>query len=366
MVLPPAAVTALEVFADAPNALVFSTFLLVILALVGKFLINPLWLLLLGVLAFWGFEAFNFKLYQQRRKTVRGAVLITGASSGIGKDAALSLYGTGLDIYAAVRKPEDAEALQKEAKLLRSGNSTGKFVTIFLDVTKPDQIKAAYDQIAAEVGNKGLLALVNNSGIGEGGPVEVPLDSTRKVIEVNVFGCLAVLQAFMPLLRLADKAGQSPRVIWISSVSGAIATPLTSAYAMSKHALEAAQNSFHREVSWTTKIRSISIQPAEVITPIWDKGLQAAASLATMTPEQQARWKPAYEASAKWMQHSMKFGVPVSQVSGLIDHAIFAPYPNRSYVTSNARLPHILATLPLVVVDYAAKQTFGIPAKEAY
>ena len=154
---------------------------------------------------------------------VQKAVLITGASSGIGKRTAEILSATGTFVYAGARKQADMDAL----------NAMENVEAVRLDVTKQDEIDAAVEQIRA--GGRGLDAIVNNAGVAMLGPlVEVPESDLEITFNVNVMGPYRITKAFLPLL-LESKG----RVINVSSVSGVQANMMFGTYSMSKHALEA-------------------------------------------------------------------------------------------------------------------------------
>ncbi|MGB5289576.1 MAG: SDR family NAD(P)-dependent oxidoreductase, partial [Ignavibacteriaceae bacterium] len=120
-------------------------------------------------------------------------VLITGASSGIGKACALYLDEMGYKVFAGVRIQVDADNLKKEA--------SGNLESVILDVTNSQSIKDTANYICQQT-NGNLYGLVNNAGIGRGGALEVtPMDEIRKLMEVNLFGILEVTQSFIPMLR---------------------------------------------------------------------------------------------------------------------------------------------------------------------
>jgi NAD(P)-dependent dehydrogenase (short-subunit alcohol dehydrogenase family) len=140
--------------------------------------------------------------------------LITGASRGIGREVARQLAGHGLTVLAAVRDPDRA------AEGLRGLAGPGEVRPVRLDVTDPGSIRAAATAVEAEHGR--LDVLVNNAGISlEHGssPLEVDVDTVRRTYETNVFGVIAVTQAFLPLLR-RSAAG---RVVNVSSSLGSLA-----------------------------------------------------------------------------------------------------------------------------------------------
>ena len=131
--------------------------------------------------------------------SVRPAALVTGASSGIGRATALELSAQGYQVFAGVRKAADGEAVQTAAK--------GELQPVALDVTKPETIAAAAEQIREESHGGGLAALINNAGVAYGGPLEfIPLDDLRRQLEINLIGQIAVTQAMVPLLRLEHSA----------------------------------------------------------------------------------------------------------------------------------------------------------------
>src|SRR5437660_12082705 len=114
-------------------------------------------------------------------------VLVTGASTGIGRACALALDRLGYHVFAGVRKAEDGRSLRSAG--------TSRLTPVTLDVTDAGTITAAVEQVRAAAGSSGLAGLVNNAGIGVGGPLEfVPLDDLRRQFEVNVVGQLAVTQ----------------------------------------------------------------------------------------------------------------------------------------------------------------------------
>src|SRR6185503_17646090 len=122
------------------------------------------------------------------------AVVITGASTGIGAACALQLDRLGFRVFAGVRKPADGEALQRQA--------SDRLTPILIDVTDAASIATAADTVAAFVGEAGLAGLVNNAGIGVAGPLEfLPIAELRRQLEINVIGQVAVTQTFLPLLR---------------------------------------------------------------------------------------------------------------------------------------------------------------------
>lgn len=150
------------------------------------------------------------------------AVLITGASSGIGKSAAQLLASKGYLVYAGARKQADLDAL----------NAIENIEAIKLDVTSQDDIDNAVKHISSA--GTGLYGVVNNAGVANLGPMlEVPEGDLDFLFNVNVYGPFRITQAFAPLL--IESKG---RIVNISSISGILSGPMLGSYSMSKHALE--------------------------------------------------------------------------------------------------------------------------------
>lgn len=223
-------------------------------------------------------------------------MLITGASTGIGRACALRLAGQGWRIFAGVRREQDGAALVSAGG---RGGHGGAIEPVTLDVTSEDQIAAARDMIAARVDGGGLQALVNNAGICVVGPVEmVPPAMWRKQFEVNLYGQVAVTQAFLPMLRAAAGArggenggaglpgAHRARIVMMSSIAGVVAKPMMSPYCASKHALEAVADALRLELR-AFGIGVSVVEPGSIGTPIWNKGEESAA----LVPEGSDAWR---------------------------------------------------------------------------
>lgn len=160
------------------------------------------------------------------------AVLVTGASTGIGRHLAETLASKGHLVYAGARKDKDLDAL----------NAIENVTAVRLDVTKQDQVDAAVELIA-EAGT-GLWGLVNNAGVGGGGfVIDTPIEDQSFVYAVNVEGVYRTTQAFGPLV--IESKG---RIITTGSIAGTLSWPGGSAYSGSKHWIEAFTDSLAGEM----------------------------------------------------------------------------------------------------------------------
>lgn len=245
-------------------------------------------------------------------------VLITGVSTGIGFDATRHLVERGYHVFGSVRKQADAERL---ARVFPS-----HFTPLLFDVTDKAAISRAVEQVEQQVGNRGLAALVNNSGISGGAPLmHVPLDEVRQMFEVNVFGLLQVTQAFLPLLGATPDRKHPPgRVINISSISGGLVFPFVGAYAASKYAVEALTDGLRRELA-IFGIQVTGIEPGVIRTPMWEKGSEPDTRFADTA------YASMMEKLRGMTAETARKGDPVEKVSRAIHRAITAPRPKTRY-----------------------------------
>lgn len=187
-------------------------------------------------------------------------VLITGASSGLGKAQALKLAQEGFKVFAGVRKQEDKDSLE---------NLHENISAVFLDVTNEESILRAFEKIKETTDS--LHALVNNAGIALAGPVEfMPSEVLKKQFNVNVFGAIRVAQEALPMMKNLSDA----RIVNISSMASYGIFPFVSPYCASKRALDMFFNSLLLECKMPN-LKVVSIKPGVVTTPIWNKSIDA-------------------------------------------------------------------------------------------
>ncbi|MFJ8159309.1 SDR family NAD(P)-dependent oxidoreductase [Streptomyces sp. NPDC096136] len=188
------------------------------------------------------------------------SVLVTGASSGLGRVCALRLADAGFRVFAGVRREADGAALAG------SGGGSGRIVPVRVDVTDEKSVAAAAERVAAETGDAGLWGLVNNAGICVSAPLEcVAPERLRAQLDTNVVGQLAVTQAFLPLLRRTRG-----RVVNVTSGLGSVAIPFLGAYAAAQFAKEALTDVLRRELA-PQGVDVALVQPGAIMTPIWGK-----------------------------------------------------------------------------------------------
>jgi NAD(P)-dependent dehydrogenase (short-subunit alcohol dehydrogenase family) len=271
----------------------------------------------------------------------RGAVVVTGASSGIGEACARRLARLGFQVFAGVRKPEDGERLAREI----SG-----VTPLRIDVIDAGSIAGAASSVSDATGGR-LAGLVNNAGIAVPAPLEhQPIDDFRRQIEVNLIGQVAVTQAFIPLLRAARG-----RIVNVSSIGGKVAVPLLGAYAASKFGLEGLSDVLRRELRpWGIEVSVI--EPGTIATPIWDKGVASGDVLQeTMPPAAQRDYGALIATVRTASEDGARNGLPPDAVAKDVEHALTARKPRTRYLVGREAKSRALAAryLPDRFVDRA-------------
>jgi NAD(P)-dependent dehydrogenase (short-subunit alcohol dehydrogenase family) len=275
-------------------------------------------------------------------------VLITGAGRGIGRATATRLAQSGWSVIAGVRRAADAEAL--------IAAHPDRVSPVILDVTDAAQVAALDAALPGRVD-----ALVNNAGIVVTGPLEaVAPDELRRQLEVNVVGQAAVTQALLPRLR-----SSRGRIVFVSSLSGRVATPMFGPYNASKFALEGMADALRMEIRpWGVDVSLV--EPAQTDTDLWQRAEDDLdAVLASLSPGHRELYGRHIEGFRKTIPRSQRMAAPADGVAAAIERALTDRRPRARYVVGRpAQIQAVLAALtPTPVLDRLLRMGSGVPRK---
>ncbi len=267
-------------------------------------------------------------------------ILITGASTGIGRATAIHLARKGHHVWAGVRSDNAATELLKL--------NVERITPVRLDVTNAESVESTLAVINKAGGV--LHGLVNNAGIAIAGPIEaVSIADWQKQFDVNVIGQVRVIQKFLPMLRTWQG-----RVVNISSIAGKVASPFMSPYAASKFAFEGLSDSLRRELA-PMGVHVSVVEPGPIDTPIWKKSLSTGQKdFEAFSAEIQSVYGSAIQKFYKRVDKARTGAAPTSLVVEAIEHALTASKPKTRYpVGRGIRAATLVArALPDRWVDY--------------
>jgi short-subunit dehydrogenase len=280
-------------------------------------------------------------------------VLLTGASTGIGRVSALHLARKGYRVLATVRREGDAESLRAE-------NVPG-LEPILLDVDEPDDIERIGQKLDGEA--NGLYALINNAGFNYTAPFEHTVEKrARAMMETNFFGLYRLSQRLIPALRRgADNAGQPSKLVNVSSIGGSIGLPWESFYHASKFAVLGLSESLRNEL-YPQNIRVVVVQPGGIRTdfmPKTEASLKTA--LSEMPPDGRARYQKPLESMLGLTATAARHGTPPEAVAKAFERILGRKSPGfRTWVGLDARLIHALhRILPFWVMHAMLRRLSG-------
>lgn len=264
----------------------------------------------------------------------KGAVFITGASTGMGEHCAVELAKRGYRVFAGVRKPADGEALKAQASAIEP---------VIVDVVNEVQVKDAARAVEQALAGAPLLALWNNAGISVNGPIEfISLSDLRRQFDVNVIGQVAVTQAFLPMLRKSKG-----RILITGSIGGFFTTPMLTPYCMTKYAMEALADGLRRELR-PLSVQVILLEPGGIKSKIWEKGVSESEVFITNSP-------PEMMETYGWLVNRVRKLVPKmesdakspDEVLRCVMDALESPKPKTRYrMGANAQAQWVIAKLP--------------------
>jgi len=281
-------------------------------------------------------------------------ILITGATAGIGRHAALELVRLGHHVIATGRRENALEDLAREANAL----GRGTLDTLRLDVTDEAAVDASVAEVDALTDGRGIDVLVNNAGYGQMGPLEtVSSADLKKQFETNVFGLMNVTRAFVPQMR----ARGSGRVINVGSIGGRFTFPLMGAYNATKYAVESLSDALRNELAPFGVDVSI-VEPGPIKTEFNDRAIE------TIDAERGASspYAPVMAQAEKFRDRFESQAAGPEVTTRAIVHAATARRPRIRYVVPRAAamLLTILAILPTRLVDAGMRAIAGLTRKK--
>lgn len=277
-------------------------------------------------------------------------ILITGASSGIGRASAEYLASKGWYVFAGVRKEADGAPL-----VAAKPNIT----PIIIDVARPEQIRAAVETISSLLDGRTLSALVNNAGIANIGPLPLqPMDEVRAHFDINVLGLIEVTQTVLPLLGMdKNRIGPPGRIVNISSFGGRMAAPFLSAYCATKAAVESVTDSFRRELL-PYGIDAITLAPGAIKTPIWDKAEERDAK----SPYANTIWAEPIKTFTQGFLEAGENGWPADKLAAILEDILDHASPKAYYAVGPDKFVNytIASRLPKRTLDKGFAKQYKI------
>ncbi len=283
----------------------------------------------------------------------RGFVVATGTSTGIGAATALHLARNGFHVFAGVRRAEDGEALRAQAP--------EQLTPVIIDVTDESTISAVASTVADAVGDRGLAGLINNAGIAKPAPIEFqPITDFRTQLEVNLFGPVAMIQAFLPLIRRGGG-----RIVNVGSIGGLLVLPLNGAYSASKFGMRAITDALRLELrQWNIRVSLIEVAPVK--TAIFGKTYAELDGLENRLGETGYRlYEEQIAAVRKATQKAEADADPPLVIAKAIAHALTSDKPKTKYLVGHGgKQVAAAAALPDRERDLALAHELGLPKPE--
>jgi NAD(P)-dependent dehydrogenase (short-subunit alcohol dehydrogenase family) len=281
----------------------------------------------------------------------RRSVLVTGASSGIGEATALRLARSGWHVFAAVRKETDLDSIKRRG--------LENLEAVRLDVTDRDSIRNAALDIESRLAGRGLDAIFNNAGIGIIAAVEtISPEELRHVFEVNLFGQIDIIQAFLPLVRKAKG-----RIINSGSVVDHLTPCFVGAIASSKAAFASLTAALRLELR-PQGIHVCLIEPGSINTPAVNKTVGAVEkAIATLSPEIAGLYVAGLRHVAQIFANNERVGSPPETVAEVVERALTERNPKTRYPAGkdSVKLIMLARLLPEKLLDIAILKSFGLP-----
>lgn len=272
---------------------------------------------------------------------MRKSVVVTGASSGIGKATVVKLIESGYQVFGLARRYDKLVSLFSSESVSKENKKEDLYIPIEFDITKPETFNDILGNILSRANENTIYGLVNNAGYVEPGAIEdISMNNLRDQFETNFFGLVGFTKKVLPLMmtgRNKDKGGG--RIVNVSSLAGLISLPLIGAYSATKYALEAVSDALRIEV-WNKNIKVVTINPGVIETDIYDVLKTRRDDLINNknnnnnNTAERSRFIGAYN---KYFTRGKYAGLKSSVVADVICNSISSPNPKQKYIIGSSK-----------------------------
>jgi len=271
---------------------------------------------------------------------LRKSIIVTGASSGIGKATVLKLLESGHRVFGLARRYDKLVVAALSPELSKE-NKKDHYIPIEFDITKPETFNDVLNNIISQTKGDTIYGLVNNAGYVEPGAIEdITMHNLRSQFETNFFGLVGFTKKVLPLMMQRNEG--EGRIVNVSSLAGLISLPLIGAYSATKHALEAVSNALRMEL-WNTNIKVITINPGVIETNIY--GILKTKIDGIIDINKHSRFIGAYN---KYFNRKNYTGLKSSIVADVICNAISSPNPKQRYIIGSAKEKLAIRLRPII------------------
>jgi short-subunit dehydrogenase len=269
---------------------------------------------------------------------LRKSVIVTGASSGIGKATVIRLIRSGYQVFGLARRYDKLVTLFSSESVSKDNKKEDLYIPIEFDITKPEKFNDILDIIVSTANENTVYGLVNNAGYVEPGAIEdISMNNLRDQFETNFFGLVGFTKKVLPLMIRRNEGGG--RIVNVSSLAGLISLPLIGAYSATKYALEAVSDALRLEV-WNKNIKIITINPGVIETDIYDVLRKRKEDLINNNNNNNnnnsgySRFVGAYN---KYFSKKNYDGLKSSVVADVICSSISSPNPKQKYIIGSTK-----------------------------
>jgi short-subunit dehydrogenase len=276
---------------------------------------------------------------------LRKSVIVTGASSGIGKATVIKLIQSGYQVFGLARRYDKLVNLFSSELVSKENKKEDLYIPIEFDITKPETFNNVLDVIISTTANENTVyGLVNNAGYVEPGAIEdISMNNLRSQFETNFFGLVGFTKKVLPLMMIRrneeEGEGGGGRIVNVSSFAGLISLPLIGAYSATKFALEAVSDALRIEV-WNKNIKIITINPGVIETDIYDVLKTRIDDLINNNNNSSSNnngYSRFIEAYNKYFIKTNYNGLKSSVVADVICNSISSPNPKQKYIIGSTK-----------------------------